>query len=785
MLAFLPPPTRLLQTTSSRLRSYKPLTIRFSTIFFALLVFLSTLPAIWPFFNNTGYWVSHDGLFHLYRLLSLEEAWQQGYFYPRTFPDFAFGYGFAVLNFYGPLTYYIALIGRLIGFSSIDAMKATFALSYPLSALAMWWLTRDIWQQKQGNNHEWGGLVAAIVYTYVPYHLADVQVRGALAESWAFVWWPLLFWAVWQTRWWPLTFTLAALVLTHNLSVVLVAFPLILWTLLRLYSVQSKSAKIFTQQSLSAFSLFSYFVAVCIASLLITAFYWLPVLLESQYISIAQDVGGFGFERHLAPLQSWLTSESGYHYFPNQGVQAEHPLSWPQAALIGVALLVGLGHVFTKIQNRAPLSSLQTYRSPQIRMLFAFWLIIFAGVMLFLTPLSLPLWQTFVFPFGLIQYPWRWLGIGSLASAMLASYAFISLVSTKSYFARINAILFLALLCWLAFTSLQHLPWHSQEVDVARHPVQMWQEDAANGQVGATWTAEFLPLTVKEQRWALARAPEQLDTLQVGKRSTLRVRQAGGDGFTFWADVETVESNLLVFPRFAYPSMQATITDLEDPTSKSIDVSVIPTGIMGLASIEVPKGSYHVQLATYPLANQRFLVWGLTLLSLALVIYGMTRWSRWGLLCLPLIVFLFLFTRHPDFTTSLNPPSLFGEQIQLVGLRHSSIPPKAGALFPLRLVWFNLEQTDQIYSTFVHLTQPGGSLPLASHDSQPNMGTIPTSRWLAGQLVEDLHLLSLPETLAPGEYELWAGIYAFQEGGVIPIPGDSGERRFLGVIEIR
>ncbi len=35
----------------------------------------------------------------------------------------------------------------------------------------------------------------------------------------------------------------------------------------------------------------------------------------------------------------------------------------------------------------------------------------------------------------------------------------------------------------------------------------MWAFDSQNGQVGASWTGEFLPNTVTEQRWAIGRAP--------------------------------------------------------------------------------------------------------------------------------------------------------------------------------------------------------------------------------------------------------------------------------------
>ena len=129
------------------------------------------------------------------------------------------------------------------------------------------------------------------------------------------------------------------------------AFPLAIWALLALWSRRNdpfaqrgacarsteelKHAPGSTNRSLRRLGLAG------LIALAMTAFYWLPVMLESQYVWIAQDVGGLGFEGHLAPLQTWVTTGASYRYFPDQGVQAEHPLSWAQVALLGFALLVG------------------------------------------------------------------------------------------------------------------------------------------------------------------------------------------------------------------------------------------------------------------------------------------------------------------------------------------------------------------------------------------------------------------------------------------------------------
>ncbi len=79
-----------------------------------LLAVLLTLPALVPLMR-AGFFVSDDGLFHVYRIAALADAWQHGVLYPRLFPQFGFGYGQAVLNFYAPLSYapgaFLALTG--------------------------------------------------------------------------------------------------------------------------------------------------------------------------------------------------------------------------------------------------------------------------------------------------------------------------------------------------------------------------------------------------------------------------------------------------------------------------------------------------------------------------------------------------------------------------------------------------------------------------------------------------------------------------------------------------
>jgi hypothetical protein len=76
----------------------------------------------------------------------------------------------------GLLAYYAALPIVWLGKSPLDGVKAIFVLGFLLGASGVYvWLQRPLGPA--------GATLAALVYTYLPYHLAAVYVRGAWAEA--------------------------------------------------------------------------------------------------------------------------------------------------------------------------------------------------------------------------------------------------------------------------------------------------------------------------------------------------------------------------------------------------------------------------------------------------------------------------------------------------------------------------------------------------------------------------------------------------------------------------
>jgi uncharacterized membrane protein len=113
---------------------------------------------------------------------------QDGIWLPRWSPDWTFGYGYPFFIVYGPLATFIGeLFHHFLGLGFEESVEAVLALSIVFSGLAMYgfvgsWLGRS------------AGLVAAVAYMVVPYHLVDVFVRAAMAESVALVYLPLALW---------------------------------------------------------------------------------------------------------------------------------------------------------------------------------------------------------------------------------------------------------------------------------------------------------------------------------------------------------------------------------------------------------------------------------------------------------------------------------------------------------------------------------------------------------------------------------------------------------------
>jgi hypothetical protein len=124
----------------------------------------------------------------------------------------------------------------------------------------------------------------------------------------------------------------------------------------------------------------------------------------------------------------------------------------------------------------------------------------------------------------------------------------------------------------------------------------------------------------------------------------------------------------------------------------------------------------------------------------------------------------------------------FGGIFRLRGVSELPGMAQPAEALTIDLDWQALRSPGRDFASFVHLVDPTGR-SWAGHDSEPQAGLDPTAGWPAGAERRDRHLLLLPPTLPPGEYQLRAGWHA--SGDPTPLPGAGRDFVELGHLQVR
>ena len=331
--------------------------------------------------------------------------------------------------------------------SGIVAVKWGYGLTFLLGALGVYVWTRS-WMGSKG------GVLAAAVYTYLPWHLSTVYVRGAYAEAWLWAFWPLALWAMdrWQGT---------------QLSRVLVATAIGLPLLAATFWIQPGLA-VLAVPLLVAYSLVVpapkpqpfLRLAVSLALLLLLGWFFASRLPAAR-IAFA--------EHFLHPFQL-LSAAWG------KGVSFQLGLAGVGLSIVSVALwLSRRGEWKEGFENRDVNASSPTLPQPAARSLdraFRFWGCALLVLVLLTLGVSGWFWRTGSFD-RFLTYPWQLLALTGLPLAFLAG-ATIRLderLATWPAWAGLIALVVLASYPYLAPSFTQ--------VDPGPEPVAMLQSVGA------------------------------------------------------------------------------------------------------------------------------------------------------------------------------------------------------------------------------------------------------------------------------------------------------------------
>lgn len=352
--------------------------------------------------------LTKPGLFQIHddqqiaRLFVFDQALKAGQFPVRWVDELGFGFGYPLFVFYPPLVYILGEMFHLIGFGFIDSVKLVFFSSIFLSGIAIYIFLRELWGK-------FPALVSALFYLVVPYRALDIYVRGALAESFSFVWLPLILWSFYKlyntqkaVYFYLSGIFLALLMITHNL--IFLPFMLILPGYLFFLWHKSQKKKDFFFRVL-----FSGFLAAGLS-----AFFWLPALLEKKSTLVDQLllVNLANYQIHFVyPQQLWNWTWG----FGGSATGLADGISFKIGKLhiavsVAAFLLLIIHSIKRKSKSTLPVTS---YQLPAT----FFLLFVFSAFMT--TFYSKFIWDL-IPPLGYLQFPWRFLTFTALFTSFLA-----------------------------------------------------------------------------------------------------------------------------------------------------------------------------------------------------------------------------------------------------------------------------------------------------------------------------------------------------------------------------
>jgi hypothetical protein len=368
-------------------------------------VLLLGLIAIAPLLQPGYFWGAHDARHDVYFIHQYHQSVQDGAWLARWAPDFSFGYGYPFFIVYGPAAPFLGEVFHgLLGLGYEESAKAVLALSMLLSGFAMYAFLRS-WLGRAA------GVVAAAAYLFAPYHLVDVYVRAAMAESLALAFLPLALWgfreAVIRPRFLAIAgagLAFAALMWTSNLVSLVFAPALGLYvaTLIWHTARHAGDGPLLRRLLFRAVAP----AAGLLLGLGLSAAFFVPAIVEQGFINRSQWFGAY-----YDPAQHFVYFHQLFSPAWGFGISQPGPV---EAANGGLSFQLGVVPVVLSAVALALSGRFERSTRFELRV-WAVW----GLVAVFLTlGASAWVWEH-VPPVGFAQFPWRYLMLAILPLAIL------------------------------------------------------------------------------------------------------------------------------------------------------------------------------------------------------------------------------------------------------------------------------------------------------------------------------------------------------------------------------
>ncbi len=742
-------------------------------------------------FANSQLPCSDSGLTYLLRAVQLHLNVLGGRPFLTWAPELMHGFGYPIFGFYAPLSTWLLEMGHLAGVDFALATRLAFAGSLLAAGLGVLALVGDDFGPVAGS-------VAGVAFMYAPYLLFDAIQRGGLPELMAFAAAP---WALWLARRAAAEFAsgvshhraiLASLFAVAALAIVVLSHNMVPIWLSPLIVVACLMPGVGSQRQ--AWRRAGLAIAVVLAAMLVTAFFWLPALAEIKWAQtwLALAVHNQDYRNNLLPIDQWLT-------LPPLPIDPTGLLNPPIVRTMGiVAAAAALGGL------------LLSYRLSRTQR-WACW--VYAAMLVTCFGLSTewarPIWDH-VPGMKWFQLPTRFLGLASLGAAGLSGALVAQFsrwpVRGALFAGGLATALMLNGLPW-TYTPYCATPLNATVLDITRNtrfPDLMTAEGSP----------EFLPIWVQAlpddkafvADLAAGRAPSRFDLSRLPASSSARAVTVEPAAATWEIDGPTPWTAL--YRSYYFPGWSATV----DGQPAQIQVTA-PNGLMEVA---VPAG-HHILTIKFGATPIRAIAAVMSLLSI-MGLVGMWLVARLRHKSSPTPVSTNTSSVGPKAFTSPNPRGAawlfgvillavtakwayldhvpnplhaarlsgdglagvshatgidFGGQVRHLGYDLAGAPVPSGGTLILTQYWTPLVKIGVPYGMAARLTDDAGHVWNMSADRPFGYTDYPgTESWPLGAYARDGYQLKIMPGAPPGNY--WLETSAFRRDVQLSLIPTSG-----------
>lgn len=380
---------------------------------------------------------------------------------PRIAPQFSFGMGYPVFNFYAPTAYWTTGLLTLSGLPVAAALKLSFLLAILVGFTGAYLLIKHY-------ADEGSALLGAILYVTSLYVAVDVFVRGNLSEVWFIGLFPLTLYfltdrQVFRNRW---LFVLGCIIATATLGS---------HNLLSLLSIP-----ILVAYSAVIGRLRTGLVIICLA-IVANAYFLIPLFGES-HLTYASDVAkSTQYADHFLCAGQLWQSPWGY------GGSA------PGCEADGISFKVGKPQLlFFAFGLMSIIAVLLRNRKKEQSGMYFFAILALAS--LFLTTYwSKPLWDAAAPLSAIIQFPWRFVGLSLIGISVVSAFGW-------HHIPQFRAKDMLAVVLGIVVLASVYKYFQKAELPPSEYSVRYESTDYILRKV-AFKVSEYLPRTASYSQW--------------------------------------------------------------------------------------------------------------------------------------------------------------------------------------------------------------------------------------------------------------------------------------------